>query len=143
MKNKAIRVLSIVLLLSMILSTAAFASVTASEYIAVTSAWITRDSNDSSTVKVNFYIVGTNMMDRIGAKKILLYEETTHGWILVKTYNYTDSLYADTLMASDSGIQAGYVSYEGSSSKDYYATVKFYAEKDGGSDNYNQNTPVG
>lgn len=143
MKKRTIRIIALVVALSLILSTVAFAATTASAYIAATNAWITRDSNDSSTVEVNFYIVGTNTMDQIGAKKILLYEQTTHGWILVKTYNYTDSLYASTLMKSNSGMHAGYVTYDGSASKGYYAVVKFYSEKDGGSDNYNHETPIG
>lgn len=143
MKKKTIRIIAIGILLAMVLSTAAFAAINASAYITATNAWITRDSNDSSTVEVNFYIVGTNIMDQIGVKKILLYEKTGNTWYLVKTYNYTDALYESTLMRANSSAHVGYVSYEGSATKEYYATVKFYSEKDGGSDNYNQNTPVG
>ena len=140
MRKKTLRILAIVILLSMLLSTAAFAAVTASEYIAVTNTWISRDGN---TVKVNFYIIGTNMMDQIGVKKILLYEKTGNTWNLVATYNYTDPLYASTMMISTSGAHSGHVPYSGSASKDYYAKVTFYSEKDGGSDTIQQNTPIG
>lgn len=140
MRKKTLRILVIVILLSMLLTTAAFAAISASEYIAATNTWITRDGN---TVKVNFSIIGTNMMDQIGVKKILLYEKTGNTWNLVKTYNYTDPLYASTLMISTSAGHSGHVSYSGSASKDYYAKVTFYAEKDGGSDTIQQNTPIG
>lgn len=140
MRKKTLRILAIVILLSMLLSTATFAAVTASEYIAVTNTWISRDGN---TVKVNFYIVGTNTMDQIGVKKILLYEKNGNTWSLVETYNYTDPLYAATMMGSSTAGKSGHVPYSGSASKDYYAKVTFYAEKDGGSDTFVQETPVG
>lgn len=140
MRRATLRILAIVILLSMLLTTAAFAAITASEYITATNTWITRDGN---TVKVNFSIIGTNMMDQIGVKKILLYEKNGNTWSLVETYNYTDPLYAATMMGSSTSAKSGHVPYSGSASKDYYAKVTFYAEKDGGSDTIQQNTPIG
>jgi hypothetical protein len=61
----------------------------------------------------------------------------------VKTYAYTNPLYASTLMASSTYVHAGYVTYNGSSNKQYFASCEFYAEKDGGSDTYPQDTPIG
>jgi hypothetical protein len=121
------------------MSTAAYATVTASEYIAATSAWITRDGND---VKVNFFIVGTNMMDKIGVKYIYLYEKNGNTWSLVEAFDYTDPSYASTMMGSNTSAKSGHVTYSGYASKHYYADCRFYAEKDGGSDTFQQDTPT-
>jgi hypothetical protein len=139
MKKTTIRIIAVIVVLMLILSTTAFASMTESDYIAVTSAWITRDGND---VKVNFYIVGTNIMDKIGVKYIYLYEKNGNTWSLVETFDYTDPNYATTLMGSNTAGKSGHVTYSGSSSKSYFANCRFYAERNGGSDTYSQNTPT-
>ena len=138
MRKKTIRIIALIIVLTMLLSTAVFASMNASAYIAATSAWITRDGN---TVKVNFYIVGTDAMDQIGVKYIYLYAKTGNTWYLVKTFRYTDPLYA-YIMDTNTSAHAAYVTYSGSASKSYYADCRFYAEKDGGSDTIQQNTPT-
>lgn len=139
MRKKTLRIVALIVALTLLLSTAAFAAVNASDYIAVTNAWITRDGN---TVEVNFWIIGTGTMDQIGIKYIYLYEKTGNTWYLVKTFAYTDPLYATTLMGSSTYFKAGYVTYSGSASKSYYADCRFYAEKDGGSDTIQQYTPT-
>lgn len=140
MRKKNLRLIALVIALTLILSTAAFAAMEASEYIAATSAWIERDGN---TVEVDFYIIGAGTMDQIGVKYIYLYEKNGNTWSRVKTYAYTDPLYASTLMDSSTYVHGGYVTYSGSSNKQYYASCRFYAEKDGGSDTYSQDTPIG
>lgn len=140
MRKKTIRIIALIVMLSMLLTTVVFASTNASAYIAATSAWITRDGN---TVEVNFYIVGTSgTMDKIGVKYIYLYEKNGNAWNLVQSYAYTDSQYAATMMGNNTGIKAGYVTYSGSASKSYYADCRFYAEKGGGSDTIQQDTPT-
>ena len=139
MKKRTIRIIAIIFALTLILSTVAFAAMNASAYINATSAWIERDGN---TVEVDFYIVGTDTMDQIGIKYIYLYEEIDHGWRLVKTFAYTNPLYTN-MMDSNTSAHASYVTYNGSASKSYYADCRFYAEKDGGSDTYQQYTPIG
>ncbi len=139
MNKKTLRIFSLVIMLSLILSTASFAALNSSQYIAATSAWITRDGDN---VKVNFYIVGRNTMDQIGVKYIYLYEKNGNTWSLVKTFSYTNPLYASTMMGSSTGAKSGHVTYAGSASKDYYADCRFYAEKDGGSDTISQETPT-
>lgn len=138
MRKKTIRIIAFIIVITMLLSTAVFASTNASAYIAATSAWITRDGN---TVKVNFWIVGTDAMDKIGVKYIYLYEKTGNTWYWVKTFSYTDPLYTN-MMDTNTGAHAAYVTYSGSASKSYYADCRFYAEKDGGSDTIQQNTPT-
>ncbi len=140
MRKRILRISALVLALMLILSTAAFAAINASEYINATSAWITRDGN---TVKVNFIIIGTDTMDQIGVKYVYLYEKNGNTWSLVKTFAYTNSQYSATMMASSISAHAGYLSYSGSANKQYYADCRFYAEKDGGSDTIPQETPIG
>lgn len=143
MKKKPIRLIFLLVCLTVVLSTVASASTTASAYIAATSTWLTRDTNNPNIIEVNFYIVGTGTMDQIGAEWILLYVRDGNTWNLVKDFECTDPLYASTLMRSNSSAHVGYVTYTGSASKQYYATVRFYSEKDGGSDYFDHNTPVG
>ncbi len=140
MRKKSFRIIALIIALTLLLSTAAFAAVNASAYINVTNAWITRDGN---TVEVNFYIIGTSgTMDKIGVKYIYLYEKNGNAWNLVQSFAYTDFQYAATMMGNNTGIKAGYVTYSGSASKNYYADCRFYAEKGGGSDTIQQDTPT-
>ena len=138
MRKKFFRIIALIIALTLLLSTAAFAAVNASAYINVTNAWITRDGN---TVEVNFWIIGTGTMDQIGVKYIYLYEKTGNTWYWVKTFSYTDPLYTN-MMDTNTGTHATYVTYSGSASKSYYASCRFYAEKDGGSDTISQETPT-
>ena len=139
MNKKTIRIIALFFVLTLLLSTAAFAGLNASAYIAMTNAWITRSGN---TVKVNFSIVGTGTMDKIGVKYVYLYEKNGNSWNLVETIDYTDPDYASTMMDSNTGAHAGYLSYSGYANKNYYADVRFYAEKNGGSDTIQQYTPT-
>jgi hypothetical protein len=139
MRKRNLRLLALIIVLTLILSTTAFATLKASAYIAATNTWISRDGD---TVTVNFYVVGTNIMDMIGVKKIYLYEKTGNTWYLVETYDYTDTNYAAEMMGYNSGFKSGGVDYSGSASKCYYADVRFYAERAGGSDTIPQNTPI-
>ena len=140
MRKRTIRIIAFLVVLTLLLSTAAFAAINASEYITMTNAWITRNGN---TVKVNFTIVGTDTMDQIGVKYVYLYEKNGNTWSLVKTFAYTNAQYSATMMASSISAHAGYLSYSGSANKQYYADCRFYAEKDGGSDTIPQETPIG
>lgn len=139
MRKKAARIIALIIALTLLLASTAFAAVNASDYINATSAWITRDGN---TVEVNFWIVGTDIMDQIGVKYIYLYEKNGYSWNLVKSFAYTNPIYSATLMDSNTGAHAGYVTYSGSASKSYFAKCYFYAEKDGGSDTIPQETPT-
>lgn len=139
MRKKGLRIIALIIVLTLLLTSTAFAAVTASDYINATSAWITRDGN---TVEVDFWIVGTDTMDQIGVKYIYLYEKNGYSWNLVKTFTYTHPLYSAAMMDSSTAGHAGYVTYSGSASKSYYADCRFYAEKNGGSDTIQQYTPT-
>lgn len=140
MKTKALRILTVVIILLTLLSTVAHASQTSSAYIAITNAYITRSGDD---VNVYFYIVGRDFMDKIGATKIFLYEQNGTTWSRVITFDSDDSQYTSDMINTNNYIKSSHVTYtEGSATKNYYAIVRFYAEKDGGSDTIPQDTPV-
>ena len=124
MRKRTFRIITLIVVMTLLLSAAAFAAMNASEYIAATNAWITRSGN---TVEVNFSIVGTSTMDKIGVKYVYLYEKNGNCWDLVKTFAYTNSLYEDIMMDTDISGHAGYLSYSGSASKSYYADCRFSA----------------
>lgn len=133
MKKQLLRALSLILILAFILSTSAFATMDASDYLSFYNAYISRTGN---TVTVNFEVEGTRIMDYIGVTEIYLYERANSmsSWSLVKTFLSTDSVYASSMISSNTSLKLDSVSYSGSSSKQYMAYVTCYAEKNGGSD---------
>ena len=133
MKKRTVRISIAIIIFALLLSTAAFAALEASDYLSYYNAYITKNGN---TIKVNFQVQGTRVMDKVGVTEIYLYEKTsTNGsWTLVKTYLYTNPLYADAMMDTNISYKDDYVSYSGNSSYQYKAYVTVYAEKDGGSD---------
>ncbi len=137
MKKKS-KIIILLLILSMLLSVSAVAATNSSAYINYTSAYISRSGGSLS---ICFTIAGKNIMDNIGVTTIHLYEKTGNTWYLVKTYSYTDYLYADDMMKSNTSINNSSVPFNGSSTKSYYATLTFYAERNGGYDTYIQDTP--
>ena len=133
MKKRAIRLSAIILILTLLLSTVAFATMEASQYLSYYSAYITKTGN---TVKVHFDVQGTRIMDSIGATEIYLYERanSSSSWSLVQTYLSSDPTYASAMIDSNASFKDDYVSYSGNSSYQYKAYVTVYAEKNGGSD---------
>ena len=136
MKSRLIRPILITLVFALILSSTCFAYDRASYYLSYYEASISKTGN---TIKVNFEVQGTNIMDVVGATEIYLYERASDGysWILVETYLSTDNTYTSQMISTNASIKHSHVSYSGSSSKQYMAYVVCYAEKDGGSDSRN------
>jgi hypothetical protein len=140
MKARIIRTSAIVIVLSLLLASVAFAGMTSSAYIDATSAYITKSG---SNINVYFLITGKNIMDEIGATYIYLYEKNGNTWSLVKTFDSTDANYSSAMLSTNTSIKSSHVTYtSGNSSKYYYAVVHFYAERNGGSDTYIQDTPA-
>ncbi len=133
MKKSVIRILVITIVLALLLSTAAFAAMDASHYLSYYNAYITKSGN---TVKVNFEVQGTRIMDYVGVTEIYLYERANSysSWALVQTFLSTDPAYSSTMIEINSSFKDDYVSYSGNSSYQYMAYVTVYAEKNGGSD---------
>jgi hypothetical protein len=131
MRKKLIRFGAIIIILCLMLSTIAFASVESSAYIAYTSVWFTRSGDD---VNVYFSIVGRHLMDEIGVSEILLYEQNGNTWSLVCDFEADDPAYTADMLSYNASAKADHVTYSGSSSKNYYAIVYFYAADANGSD---------
>ncbi len=133
MKKRAIRFSAIMIILAFLLSSVAFAAMEASQYLSYYNAYITKNGN---TIKVNFEVQGTRVMDQIGVTEIYLYERpnSTSSWTLVQTFLSTDSAYASDMMDSNASFKVDDVSFSGNSSYQYMAYVTVYAEKNGGSD---------
>lgn len=140
MKKAAIRTIIIALVLTFVMASMAFAGTTSSAYIDSTSAYITKSG---SSINVYFTITGKNFMDKIGATYIYLYEKNGNTWSLVKTFDSTDTTYSTAMIGTNTSVKNSHVTYtSGDSSKLYYAIVHFYAERNGGSDTYIQDTPA-
>ena len=133
MKSRVIRLILLILVFALVFSSTCFASNRASYYISYYEASISKTGN---TIKVNFEVQGTNIMDVVGTTEIYLYERANDGysWTLVETYLSTDSTYTSQMISTNASIKHSHVSYSGSASKQYLAYVVCYAEKNGGSD---------
>lgn len=131
MKTRIIRICALIIILCLMLSTFAFASIESSAYIAYMNAYFTRSGND---VNLYFSIVGRGLMNEIGASKILLYEKNGNTWSKVFTFDSDDPDYTADLLSYNTTAKADHVTYSGSSTKDYLAIVYFYAADVDGSD---------
>ncbi len=127
--RKNIALTALVLMFIFSISAVANAAVLSSEYIQEARAYTTVDSQ--GTVNVSFRIYGTNKMDLLGAKTIIVQEQApgSSQWTAVATYsaeNNSNMLKYNTSMHSSS------ISYSGAKSGySYRAKVYFYAEKGG------------
>ncbi len=127
--RKNIALTALVLMFIFSISAVANAAVLSSEYIQEVLADTTVDSQ--GTVNVSFRIYGTNKMDVLGAKTIIVQEQApgSSQWTAVATYsaeNNSNMLKYNTSMHSSS------ISYSGAKSGySYRAKVYFYAEKGG------------
>lgn len=127
--RKKIILTALLLMFIFSISAVANAAVLSSEYIREVLADTTVDSQ--GTVNVSFRIYGTNKMDLLGAKTIIVQEQApgSSQWTAVATYsaeNNSNMLKYNTSMHSSS------ISYSGAKSGySYRAKVYFYAEKGG------------
>lgn len=136
MIKKILRTSALLLLIVSILCTPVFAAENASLYIRRTSVGIS--VINSNTVDVSFSITGTSYMDQIGAAVVTFYKSDG---TCVATCSYTNSSYA-YMMAYNTYIHGGDVTYTGTPGESYYAVVDFYAEKSGGGDSHTMTTPT-
>lgn len=127
--RKKIILTALLLMFIFSISAVANAAVLSSEYIREARANTT--VNSQGTVNVSFRIYGTNKMDVLGAKTIIVQEQApgSSQWTAVATYsaeNNSNMLKYNTSMHSSS------ISYSGAKSGySYRAKVYFYAEKGG------------
>ena len=116
----------LVLVFSLIGTVVAYALTESNAYISSFTGAVSV-ANDG-TVTVNFGTHGTDLMDRIGASQISLYENGQ----FKKYYSAYNSLYSATMMGTDDYDFYGYVTYAGTKGKTYQAYITHYAELDGG-----------
>lgn len=133
MRKKERRIVTIVLVLAVVLSTFAFATDTdiapmASYYIMGYRASIVPTGNGN--MNIEFSVVGTGTMTKLGAKEIRIY---TGNGTLVKTLTYSTLGYG-SMMGYNTAKHTSSVSYSGIYCQNYYAVVTFYATDGSGSD---------
>ena len=131
MKKTIARIVALILIFCLLLSTVAFASTTSSAYIAVTSAYFIRSGD---TVNIYFTIVGRGLMNEIGVSENWLYEKNGNSWNWVYTFYASDANYTADMLSYNTTAKADQVAYSGSSTKDYLAILYFYAADNNGSD---------
>ena len=96
MKKTIARIVALILIFCLLLSTVAFASTTSSAYIAVTSAHFIRSGD---TVNIYFTIVGRGLMNEIGVSEIWLYEKNGNSWNWVYTFYASDANYTADMLS--------------------------------------------
>lgn len=133
MKKRTARIILIVMVMSLLFSTVAFAitDLDSSAYIGATSAYITYSGNN---INVYFTVVGSHRMDEIGVSEILLYEQNGNTWNRVHTFEAYNPAYTADMLSYNASAKADHVTYSGNSTKNYYAIVYFYAADANGSD---------
>ncbi len=116
----------LVLVFALVSSSVAYALTESNAYL---SSWngAVSVANDG-TVTVNFGTHGTDLMDKIGASQISLYENG-HFKQYFSAYN---SLYTATMMGTNDYDFYGYVTCAGTKGNTYQAYITHYAELDGG-----------
>ena len=102
-----------------------------SEYIASYSAIPYAEGNGKVTVY--FEITGVAKMDLIGSTTISIYENGA----LVQTYSSANN---PSMVAINKNFHGSSVTYSGVAGRSYYATVTFYAGRNGGGDSRNYTT---
>ena len=81
---------------------------------------------------IEYYVIGTNTMDSIGARRIGIQEKNAQGnWSTVKTF------YSSTtagMLSDDSTRHLSTLTYSGTTGKEYRSVISFYAKNSLGSD---------
>lgn len=129
MYKKSVRIITLVLIVALLLSTAALATENrASEYISSKIAYIT--STGGGSINIYFDVIATGRMSTLGASVIKVYKSNGD---MVKTFR---SVFegCEHMVASNVITYANYVTYDGVPGQSYYAVVTFYAADSTGSD---------
>lgn len=135
-KNLIVRIISLVLVLTMLVPVGASAAVAetaqprASSYLDSYSAYIYPAGGGK--IQACFSVTGTDYMDEIGVLRIAIYESTNNStWTWVKSYN--DINYPSLLSYNDYH-HSGYMTYQGVAGRYYKAYVCVWAGENGSGD---------
>ena len=139
--KRFIRIICLFLVFASLAAVPAYAqeqSARASLYLSSYRAYCTKTS--STTVVVSFHVIGTGLMDEIGANTIKVqYSSDQVNWTTAKTF--TKSVYTSMVNYGVSG-HGGTLTAAVPSGKQYRAYVEFYGEKDGSSTTRYYYTPI-
>lgn len=143
-KHPLLRIVSFFLLISLLVSTPAYAAVNetfqprASLYLTSYSTYIC--AMGGGDIQIWFEVMGTGTMDEIGVLSIELYESTDNvNWSWKKTYLSDDF---DEMLVEKDYFHCSYVPYDGVANRYYKAYVCIWAGKNGGGDSRYRWTPV-
>jgi hypothetical protein len=137
MKKRIFSIISAILLLSMVFTTAASAGVLrASQYFSSYS--VGADANaGTGKVRISFSVVATGTSTKVGASSIVIQRKSGSTWSNVQTYNSTTTT---SLMGSNSTAYANSVTYSGTSGYEYRANVTLYVQQSSGSESVSVTT---
>lgn len=133
MKKRSIRLLAMLLIVSLVLSSVSFAANRPAEEIQ-SSKYLTSYSGKivptgGGKFNVEFKVLGTGVMTKIGASRIVIYKNDT----IIEHIWYTDPGRSG-MMGYNCILHADTESYSGVSGAKYYAVIYFYATNQNGSD---------
>ena len=118
--RKPYRMIALVVVLAMLLSTSAFAAETrSSAYLFSYSGTLTKAS--TGKMCISFDVTGMGIMTAIGASIVRVYKSNG---TLMKTYNYTDTG-CSGMLAYNTFFHASSLTYSGTTGQSYYCIIKF------------------
>lgn len=97
----------------------------ASDYLSQYDGIVTREGG--GTIKISFSVVGTGIIDEIGASQIVVQKQVNGVWISVKTYNNTRN---PELSTANDYSYANYVLYDGEPGANYRAEITIFGNTD-------------
>jgi len=139
--KKTTRYLTLLLVLALMLPTAAMASEykpMSSAYLSSYNAYINQEGNGK--ISINYYVYSTKTMTDVGATTILL-QESADGKVWTAVASYSSSVYPH-MLAHNTAMCNTDVSYSGVSGRYYKAAVTVYAGNSTGSDSRVTWTPT-
>lgn len=140
--RKAVKRALTLLLALVVLSTPVLAMTNTNKYISSVSAYLHKWSD--GVISVEYHVVGTDIMDTIGAHRIVVYKLTGDKPNIVKDeivmhYWYE---YYPSMMGTNDLVHAGSFKLNVEPGERYYALLVFYATLDGGGDDMPYTTQI-
>lgn len=96
-----------------------------SKYLSSYDGVVTREGG--GTIKISFTVIGTRVIDEIGASQIVVQKQVRGAWISVKTFNNTRN---PELSTTNNYAYANYVLYDGEAGVNYRAEITVFGNTD-------------
>jgi len=100
-------------------------SIQSSQYLSKYDGVVTAEGG--GTIKISFLVIGTRVIDEIGASQIVVEKQSGNYWIPVKTYNNTKN---PELSTTNDYSYANYVLYNGVAGTVYRAEITVFGNTD-------------